>query len=222
MFAHSARKFLEYDDLTCETQESGRKYVTPLGMAYPSVTTVLSILSEEGIKKWRDKIGNREADKISKRASKRGTEVHEIIEKYLDNTPDYTSGYLPHVIQSLEDLKIELKNINEIYLQECALYSDHLGLAGRVDCIGKYDSELSVIDFKTSKKPKKKEWISSYFMQCAAYAIMWEERTGIPITKLVILIAVDNARPQVFVEHRDNWTRKLIQTIGDYNERTHI
>ena len=219
MFAHSARKFLEYDDLTCETQESGRKYVTPLGMAYPSVTTVLSILSEEGIKKWRDKIGNREADKISKRASKRGTEVHEIIEKYLDNTPDYTSGYLPHVIQSLEDLKIELKNINEIYLQECALYSDHLGLAGRVDCIGKYDSELSVIDFKTSRKPKKKEWISSYFMQCAAYAIMWEERTGIPITKLVILIAVDNAKPQVFVEHRDNWTKRLIQTIKEYNAR---
>jgi len=219
MFAHSARKFLEYDDLTCETQESGRKYVTPFGMAYPSVTTVLSILSEEGIKKWRDKIGNREADKISKRASKRGTEVHEIIEKYLDNTPDYTSGYLPHVIQSLEDLKIELKNIDEIYLQECALYSDHLGLAGRVDCIGKYDSELSVIDFKTSKKPKKKEWISSYFMQCAAYAIMWEERTGIPITKLVILIAVDNAKPQVFVEHRDNWTRRLIQTIKEYNAR---
>jgi len=219
MFAHSPRKFLEYEDLICETRESGRKYITPLGRAYPSVTTVLSILSEEGIKKWRDKIGNREADKISKRASKRGTEVHEIIEKYLDNTPDYTFGYLPHVIQSLEDIKIELKNINEIYLQECALYSDHLGLAGRVDCIGKYDSELSVIDFKTSKKPKKKEWISAYFMQCAAYAIMWEERTGIPITKLVILIAVDNAKPQVFVEHRDNWTRRLIQTIKEYNAR---
>jgi genome maintenance exonuclease 1 len=222
MFSHSTRKFLEYDDLKCETRESGRKYITPLGRAYPSVTTVLSILSKEGIKKWRDKIGHSEADRISKRASKRGTAVHEIIEKYLDNTPDYASGYLPHVIQSFEDIKIELKNINEIYLQECALYSDHLGLAGRVDCIGKYDSELSVIDFKTSRKPKKKEWISSYFMQCAAYAIMWEERTGIPITKLVILIAVDNARPQVFVEHRDNWTSKLIQTIGDYNERTHI
>jgi genome maintenance exonuclease 1 len=219
MFTHSSRKFLEYDDLACETRASGRKYITPLGNEYPSVTTVLSILSEEGIKKWRDKIGRREANKISKRASKRGTEVHEIIEKYLDNTPDYASGYLPHVIQSFEDIKIELKNINEIYLQECALYSDHLGLAGRVDCIGKYDSELSVIDFKTSRKPKKKEWISAYFMQCAAYAIMWEERTGIPITKLVILIAVDNARPQVFVEHRDNWTRKLIQTIGVYNAR---
>jgi len=219
MFIHSKREYLDYDDLVSETRKSGRKYIIPSGEKYPSITSVLSILSEDFIKKWKDRVGHDEAERISKRASRRGTEVHEIIEKYLDNRSDYSNGYFPHIIESFNSIKPVLDNINEIYLQECALYSDHLGLAGRVDCIGKYDSELAVIDFKTSKKPKKKEWISSYFMQCCAYAIMWEERTGIPITKLVVLIAVDNHEPQVFIEHRDNWDKKLIETIGKYRER---
>ena len=109
-------------------------------------------------------------------------------------------------------------NLNKVYAQEAPLYSDHLGLAGRVDCVGVWDGKNSIVDYKTSRKVKKKEWVSNYFMQCAAYAIMWEERTGMPITQLVVLIAVDDNEPQVFVEHRDNWTEKLIDTIGKYKE----
>jgi CRISPR/Cas system-associated exonuclease Cas4 (RecB family) len=115
--------------------------------------------------------------------------------------------------------------LTTVYSQEAPLYSEHLGLAGRVDCVGVWDGKNSIIDYKTSRKLKKKEWISSYFMQCAAYAIMWEERTGMPITQLVVLIAVDDNEPQVFIEHRDNWVQPLLDVIEQYTteqKRKHI
>ena len=80
----------------------------------------------------------------------------------------------------------------------------------------------SIIDYKTSKKLKKKEWIDSYFMQSTAYAIMWEERTGMPIKQIVVFIAVDNEDPQIFIEDRDNWTEKLIETIAEYKSRKNL
>ena len=211
---------LGYEDLNAETTSSGRKYAAPNGHRYPSVTTVLSILSEEFIQRWRARVGEEEANKISHRASTRGTAVHECIEKYLDNDENYTEGYMPHIIDNFNAVKPVLdKRIGTIYLQEAALYSEHLGLAGRVDCVGEFDGVLSIIDFKTSKKLKKKDWITNYFIQESAYAIMWEERTGTPIVNLVTIITVDNEEPQVFVEHRDNWVPKLLETINEYKRR---
>jgi len=206
-------------DLNAKTSKKGRVYTTPDGKEYPSITTVLSILSRESIQKWRERVGEEEANKISRIASTRGTAVHELLERYVDNDPDFLKGELPHIVQSFKDVQPILdNNLNKVYAQEAPLYSDHLGLAGRVDCVGVWDGKNSIVDYKTSRKVKKKEWVSNYFMQCAAYAIMWEERTGMPITQLVVLIAVDDNEPQVFVEHRDNWTEKLIDTIGKYKE----
>ena len=211
---------LGYEDLVAETSSSGRKYAAPNGVRYPSVTTVLSILNEEFIKRWRARVGEEEANKVSHRASTRGTAVHDCIEKYLDNNEDYAKEYLPNIIDNFNAIKPVLdERIGTIYLQEAALYSEHLGLAGRVDCVGEFDGVLSIIDFKTSKKIKKKEWITNYFIQEAAYAIMWEERTGTPIVNLVTIITVDNEAPQVFVEHRDNWVPKLLETINEYKRR---
>lgn len=202
------------------TTEEGRKYVTPEGLNLPSVTTVLSILSRDSIRKWRERVGEEEANKISTRASRRGTSVHEIIEKYIDNDPDYREGYTPDVIESFLVMQPILDGlIGTVYAQEAPLYSTHLGLAGRVDCVAEFDGQLSIIDFKTSRKKKKKDWIQQYFMQEAAYAVMWEERTGQPITQLVTLISVDGEdKPQIFVEHRDNWIRPLKDTIDQWNE----
>jgi CRISPR/Cas system-associated exonuclease Cas4 (RecB family) len=130
------------------------------------------------------------------------------------------------VMQSFHDVKEQLDTrLTTVYSQEAPLYSEHLGLAGRVDCVGVWDGKNSIIDYKTSRKLKKKEWISGYFMQCAAYAIMWEERTGMPITQLVVLIAVDDNEPQVFIEHRDNWVQPLLDVIEQYTteqKRKHI
>ena len=211
---------LGYDDIVANTTKSGRSYACPNGKSYPSVTTVLSILSEEAIQKWRARVGEEEANRVSYRASSRGTSVHEIIEKYLDNDPNFQKDYMPNIIDNFKAIQNILDNrVGKIYAQEAPLYSDHLGLAGRVDCIGEFDGEISIIDFKTSKKIKKKEWITNYFIQESAYAIMWEERTKMPIVNLVTIISVDNEEPQVFKEHRDNWTSKLLETIEEYRKR---
>jgi genome maintenance exonuclease 1 len=216
MFEHVP---VELKEMNAETTETGRIYKTPEGLGLPSITTVLSILSRDSIAKWRKKVGEEEANKISHRASTRGTAVHEIIEKYIDNKEDYRDGYTPDIIQSFLDVQPILDSrIGKVYAQEAPLYSTHLGVAGRVDCVAEFDGKLSIIDFKTSRKPKQTKWITNYFMQESAYAIMWEERTGKPITQLVTIISVDGHDPQVFIEHRDNWTRPLLDTIKQYNE----
>jgi hypothetical protein len=211
---------LGYNDIEAETTSSGRKYKCPNGVSYPSVTTVLSILSEDGIRAWRKRVGEVEANKISHRAATRGTAVHAIVEDYINNKPNYTEGYMPNVVENFNDIKGILdERIGKVYAQEVPLYSDHLGLAGRVDCVAEFDGVLSIVDFKTSRKLKKKEWIEGYFIQESAYAVMWEERTGMPITNLVTIISVDGAEAQVFKEHRDNWTPKLLETIDEYAKR---
>ncbi len=209
---------LGYEDLVADTRPSGRTYVTPDGSRYPSITTVLSILNEDAIAAWRKRVGEEEANRVGQRASNRGTSVHNIIEKYLLN--DDTTEYLPHIKQSLENLRPILDSrIGKIYGLEVPLYSAYLGVAGRCDCIAEFDGVRSIIDFKTSKRIKKKENISNYFAQASAYAIMFEERTGMPIPNTVILMDVDYEKPLVFKEHRDNYTKLLTDTIDEYRKR---
>ena len=184
------------------------------------MTKAIEILSEDGIRAWRKRVGEEEANRISTRAANRGTAVHSITERYINNEVDYAEGFMPNIIQNFNDLKPILdERLGNIRAQEVPLYSDHLRVAGRVDCVAEFDGTLSIVDFKTSRKLKKKEWITNYFAQEAAYAIMWEERTGEPITQLVTLITVDDEQPQVFVEHRDNWTELLLKTRDEYERR---
>ena len=207
-----------YKDLDAKTTDSGRTYSTPDGKSYPSITTVLSILNEHIIQAWRDRVGEEEANRISGKASNRGTRVHSIVEKYLNN--EDTTKALPHIRQSLENLKPVLDdNVGTIFGLEVPLYSNHLGVAGRCDCIAQYNGVPSIIDFKTSRYKKKKEKISNYFAHGAAYSIMWEERTGMVVPNIVIIMDVDHEKPSVFVEHRDNWTDLLHNTIDEYRKR---
>lgn len=209
---------LGYNDLVADTQPSGRTYIDPDGNRYPSITTVLSILNEEAIAAWRKRVGDDEANKIGHRAASRGTQVHNIIEKYLLN--EDITDFLPHVRQSLGNLKpIFDRSIGRIFGLEAPLYSRYLGLAGRVDCVAEWEGVPSIIDFKTSRRPKKHENISNYFAQMAGYAVMWEERTGMPITNTVIVMDVDDHEPIVFREHRDNHIQLLIDTKKEYDRR---
>lgn len=224
---------LGYADLSSETLSTGRTYETPDGERYPSITTVLSVNSKKSIEAWRKRVGNEEADRISYRASTRGTAVHEICEKYVDNDPDWdkflsvdkTTGVetlkkrTPDLIASFMQLKPILdERLTTVYAQEVPLYSHYLGVAGRVDCVGIFDGKLSIIDYKTSKKKKPYKFVTNYFMQEAFYAIAWEEITKEPITQLVTIISVDGDDPQVFIEHRDDWSKSLIDTITKYKE----
>ena len=211
---------LGYEDLVAETTDTGRTYKCPDGSSFNSVTTVLKVLSEDAIQAWRRRVGEDVANKIGVRAANRGTAVHSIIERYLDNNVEYDKHVMPDVLSTFKDVQPILdKHISEILGLEAPLYSKHLKLAGRVDCVGVFDNKLSIIDFKTSRKIKKKEWIHNYFAQASAYAIMFEERTGIPVPQLVIIIAVDNEEPQVFVEKRDDWTELLFKAKEIYESR---
>ena len=210
---------IELSEMKSVTTEDGRRYQTPEGLELPSITTVLSILSRKSIAAWRKRVGEKKANAISKQASSRGTSVHTICEKYLDNDPDYLDGVMPNNIETFQKIRPILDdNINNIHAQEAPLYSTHLGVAGRVDCVAEFNGQISIIDFKTSRKFKRRQWCHNYFMQESAYAIMWEERTGQPITQLVTLIAVDNSVPLIYIEHRDDWVTPLKSVIAQWNE----
>lgn len=203
------------DDLKTETIEGKRHYLTPSG-AYPSITTVLSRLSAKGIAEWRRRVGEKEANKISSQASRRGTRVHKMCEDYINNELDIKK-FLPHekeMFLSIQDILDD--KVGTVFAQEAALWSDYLKIAGRVDLIAEYDGKISVIDFKTASKPKKKEYISNYFMQASAYCVMYEERTKKPINQIVIIIAVEGDKPQVFIEKRNNYIYDCIDVIKEY------
>ena len=190
-----------------------RTYQTPSGKSYPSITTVTGLLSKQAIMEWRDKVGHEEATKITTRASKRGTSLHSLCEKYLSNE-DVTPTYMEKEMWG--SVVPELHNINNIRCLETGLYSDHLEVAGTVDCIAEYKGKLAVIDFKTSRKVKKREWISNYFMQCAAYSVAFEELTGIPVPNLVVIMGVDDNPVHVFEEKRDDWIGEFIKLRKEY------
>jgi len=176
-----------------------------------SITSVTSHFNKEIFIKWRKKVGNEEADRITKAATGRGTDMHTLTEHYLKNEN------LPKVRPISDFLfkisKNELNNIDNIYALEGPLYSRQLGVAGTVDCIAEYNGELAIIDFKTSKKPKPRDWIEHYFVQCMAYGCMLYEMTGISIKKLVIIMACENGECVVYEEYDK---AKYIKLLGEY------
>jgi genome maintenance exonuclease 1 len=197
-----------------ETINKNRFYVTPEGNKYPSITTVLSGRAKEGINAWRERVGETAANKIMRAASSRGTAVHELAENYLNNDELKNQEVLP--LFMFTQLKPELDNINNIVMQEGGLYSDKWGIAGRVDCIAEYDGKLTVIDFKTSTKEKKEEWIENYFIQCTAYCEMYEERYGKAIDQIAILIVCEDGTTQTFVKDKKDYVPLLQPAIDEF------
>tara|TARA_Y100000389_G_scaffold138618_1_gene136369 strand:- start:6519 stop:7205 length:687 start_codon:yes stop_codon:yes gene_type:complete len=216
MFDH-VEHGVELPTLTRKTTEEGRRYFTPDGSAYPSITTVLSILSKQAIIEWRKRVGEEEANRISRQASGRGTAVHKICEDYIDNVENWKGKHQPSNLFMFNTLKPVLdKKINNIWFQEVYLYSDKLKTAGQVDCIAEFEGELSVIDFKTSRRVKSEDNIQNYFMQISFYAAAFYEMTGIPIKQGVILIAVDDSEPQVFKFNTYDYLEHLVQVRKKY------
>lgn len=206
-------------EITRKTTESGRKYFTPEGNAYPSITTILGILNKDAIQEWRNRVGEEEANRVSAFASRRGTAVHKLAEDYLNNVEDYKKGHMPTSIVSFNGIKdIMDERINNIWMQETFLYSDKLKCAGQVDCIAEFDGELSIIDFKTSRKEKKLEWIVGYCIQASFYAAAFLERTGIAIKQGVILITVDDGEPQVFKINTYDYLEHFLEVRKKYRE----
>lgn len=215
---------LGYDEMEAVTSDTGRVYQTPNGKKYPSITTVLGHFGKHAIMEWRKRVGEQEANRISARAAGRGTALHTLCERYIDNLEPFDEKTMPHVKSMFNSIKSVIdERVGKVYLQEKPLYSDHLRIAGRVDLIAEFDGVVSIIDFKTSSRIKQSEDIKGYFEQESAYAVMFEERTKIPVVNLVTLMAVENEKePLIFKEHRDNHIGDLIHKIRIYEKEKGI
>ena len=205
---------LELPKLKRVTSEDGtRVYETPTGKKYPSVTTVTGLLKKRAILEWRKKVGEEEANRISSTAARRGTRLHTLCEKHLLNENVSVNMFDQEMWNSV---KPHLSDINNIYALESSLYSNHLQVAGTVDCIAEYKGKLSVIDFKTSRRVKTRDDIHDYFIQCSAYAVAFEEMTGNPVSRLVVIMGVDNEQPLIFQERRDDWISEFKKLRAEY------
>ena len=219
MFVYCPPK--EIPKIESQTFPDGKRYyVTPDGKKLPSVTTVVGAQKKEAIMAWRRRVGDEVANKISRQATSRGTNMHTLCEYYLNNEPKPPGTVMPDAKEMFISIKPLLNKINNIHYQEVGLWSAQLGLAGRVDCIGEYEGKLSVIDFKTSKKIKKREDILDYFWQCTAYALMYEELVGTPIDDLIIIMAVDNEQPMIFKEKTQDHIEGLVKAIDYYHKNS--
>ena len=214
MFLHEDVPFVPIERETID----GVRYYKAMGtdklIKLPSITSVISHRNKDKFKAWRAKVGEKEANNITRKATHRGTDAHTLIEEYLNNVePDEMSDVLPLSEFLFKQAKPTLNRINNILCQEQSLWSFEIGIAGSVDCIAEFDGELSIIDFKTSAKPKPREWIEDYFVQCAAYACMLYEMKGIMVKKFVIIMTCENGEVEVY-EERDK--RKYISLLYDY------
>jgi len=216
MFKHIE---LNLPELERETIDGIRYYKVPDEeelLKLVSITSVTSHKNRQFFANWRKKVGEQEADKITKAATSRGTDMHTLAEFYLKNL-DCPSDVLPLSEFLFQIATPQLDKIDNIHALESSMYSKVLGVAGTVDCIAEYDGELAIIDFKTSKKPKPKEWIEHYFVQAVAYACMLYELTGLVAKKLVIIMACENGECVVYEEYdKKKYIRLLIQYIKEF------
>ncbi len=211
---------VNYDNLEepdVVTENGKRFYKFPsVAQKYPSVTTVTGVRSRQSIAEWRRKVGAEYANKVTTRASSRGSAFHAIIEEHIRGSLDeqkYKKD--PLALNMFQMARKTLARVDNIHALETPLYSHVFALAGRVDCIAEFDSELAVIDFKTSTKEKKEEYIENYFVQESAYAAMFYERTGIKVKKIVTLIATEEGSVQVFQKYNLN---DYLQLLKSYKE----
>ena len=205
--------------LPTETINGKRYYVTPDGNKYPSVTTVTGLHSAKWVAKWRKNVGEEVANKISSQAAGRGSRYHYLMEDYTNNMDitEQLEKATPIDQMMFNQTKELTDKIGDIYMLEGSLYSDDLAIAGRVDCIAEFAGKVSVIDFKTSTKAKSPSKIKNYFMQETAYAMMFEERYGVKIDRIVTLVSVEETGvAQLFVENPNNWIDQLLSLRSQY------
>ena len=207
-------------EVTTETINRKRFYVTPEGEKYPSITTVLSNRKKEGLFEWRKRVGNDVANYVARTSASRGTKVHHMCEDYLNNEFDeekHKKDFLPFCLfNQLKDQA--LCNLNNIYAQEAGLYSDKYKVAGRVDCVAEYKDTLSIIDFKTSTRERSDDWNENYYIQGSAYAEMFEERTEMKIDQVVILVVTEDGTVQEFVKSKQDYLPMLEESINAWSK----
>ena len=209
--------FVPFVELTTETIDGQRHYVLPDGTTkLKSVTTIISEKSDKtALYEWRKKVGEEEANRISTQAARRGTSIHKIAERYVLNEENIYRDEMPINVETFKPLKEVLdRHVDNILGIELPLYSKALRCAGRTDLVAEYDGVLSIIDFKTSRKPKKEEWIENYFLQSTVYSMMFEWTYKFAVPQIAIIITVDNEKtPQTFVMERSKYVERVLEVF---------
>ena len=220
MFIHDE---VSVPELSTKNINRKRFYQTPEGKLYPSITTVLQKRKMAGLMEWRKNVGEDVANYIARTAAHRGTKVHHMCEDFLNNMEsdypekwaEHKKNFLPYVL--FGQLKpVLMQKVNNILAQECGLYTNKYRVAGRVDCIAEYNGVKSIIDFKTSRKERNDDWNESYYIQASAYAEMFEERTGVAINQIVILVVTEDGVVQEFVKDKGEYLPMLVEAIDDF------
>ena len=194
--------------------QNGFRFYQIDGKNYPSITSILSIQKKEGLEKWRKNVGEEAAKWEMARAARRGKATHTLVEQFLKGQPQTINDVLPNGMFRL--LKPYLEQIDNIHCLEKIMFSHKLTLAGQVDCIAEYNGKLSVIDFKTANKERIDSWNESYYLQCTAYAIMYEELFGKQIDQIVILQAGEDGSCNAFVKQKKEYLSQLEKAIKDF------
>ena len=210
---------VEFPKLKQHNPETGSRYYTREGseLRYPSVTSVTGLKNAHFIRQWRERVGEEEANRVSKRAIGIGNTVHNLMENYLQG--ELPEGLMPIHQEPFEHLKdFADKSINNVRAIEGQMFSDHLSVAGTSDVVCEVDGVMSIVDWKTSGKKKSKSQITNYFCQAAAYAVMFEEHTKIPVSQLVIAIACGTGEFQLFQEKRDDWIQEFKNLRSQYKD----
>lgn len=211
-------EFITYDIPECEQINSpeGRRYKTPNGDLYPSVTTVLGSIPNPYLTEWIKKVGKEESERIANAAANRGTKIHNWCESYLKSIEFKISPFDHEAGDMFKNMVPELNKFQQIHALETRLWSDRLRVAGTVDCIAKISDHMYVVDFKTSRAYKSREDIPSYFMQTAAYSVMWWERTGILIEKARVIITTQDDGILVYDEPVKPWIKKFVELRKEF------
>lgn len=210
MFKHD---FFNLPSIENEDTDNGRYYVVPGGNRYPSVTTFLSRFSDnQWLAAWKERVGEDQVQRTSTQSKRRGTAVHSILEKIVLNDLQFARGQMPNNLAMANEMANVLRaRAGIIKGIEVGLWSNKLKLAGRADCVGGFDNLMSIIDFKTAKRPKEEDDIEGYFLQTTIYAMMVEELTGLFVPQIVIIIGVDFEKPQVFVKPKRLYVPKILE-----------
>jgi genome maintenance exonuclease 1 len=217
-FEHKPFDFPEFQ----QVYVNGKRHYCVDGKTYPSVTTVLSTLGKEKLDEWRARVGEEQAAIISRKAANRGTAMHKLCEDYVSNTPDMSlvvASAMPNITQLFKQIQPILDTrLDLVYNMESCLASHRLKTAGRADLLCQFDGINSILDYKSSDKPKKEEWIENYFIQCATYSQCVYEMKGILFPQIVVIIAVENEiHPQIFVRKTADYLNRVKEVFSNYH-----
>ena len=210
-------QMLKTREPTLLDREDGHWYKTKFDDVYPSISPILSATASEdkknGLKNWK---ANEPAHQyITEQSQHIGTQSHKIIEDYLSSKLSLEEfDLLP--IAHFHNLKPFLENISDVTCIEQRMYSDKLKVAGTSDLIAYYNGELSIIDYKTKRKPQIDEYMYEYYLQTTCYAQMFHEATGQKINQVVILVSSEKNTRQEFIKTCDDYVEPMHERIEKY------